>query len=656
MKPQGNQPGDSDATDVQAANLALKAMTQELKGLQQSLIVQLAQDVARLQSEKARLTGDVDRLRAQQQQLQAQQLEALSRRQIAQQQLWAKRLAEALAAHLEGAILQRMEQWSQEQPRDFTTAGARKSLPSDLAATNGLSDGFSEKAQHLLSSLDSTLRTLRSLKQDFDTYEGALPKQLSRMHEIEAQGRAILEALLSRLDAETRRQAEMDRLRNQPQVDALLPPLDFDSRQLDFDHRQQTEQSRLRDRSEIMDYNYPPTSNGQTVGQGFPDSLPPPTGDMLPPTNWQPTGRPDLQLPPTGTKPPMVSPQSTSGAATEVRPSTMMQGIWFMVISTIALSVHNVIVSIIGFGGKIFGVAGWQLGPYINLVIGNSLLILLLRMMVVVPCLAFLAPKLYPKVWQDVERLLRSADKRPLWTVMGSGACLFISQILIYIAIAKIGAGVAVTILFMYPIITVPLAWLVSGDRPTPLRWSVMVAVAMGVILTALPRLTLKTGSSGVDIAIAVASGTAFACYMVSMGECFKRHKLSPVPVSLLQFTTILFLAAISLWLPLPTDYKLQVTQGQWGGILVGTLFLGVLTLVGYLANNLGTKVLGPARGAIFSSAGPVMTAVLASWLTPSAQSRLGFVQVIGILVVTLAVAALSQEKKPAPAPSASNR
>ncbi|MDW8202570.1 MAG: hypothetical protein RML75_15360, partial [Cyanobacteriota bacterium SKYGB_h_bin112] len=160
MKAQGNQSGNSDATNVQAANAALRSVTQDLKVLQQSLIVQLAQDVARLQAEKARLQADVDRLRAHQQQLQTQQLEALSQRQIAQQQLWAKRLAEALAAHLEGAILQRMEQWAQEQPRDVATSSGRSALPSEIVATNGLSDSFSERVHHLLSSLDATLRTL----------------------------------------------------------------------------------------------------------------------------------------------------------------------------------------------------------------------------------------------------------------------------------------------------------------------------------------------------------------------------------------------------------------------------------------------------------------------------------------------------------------
>ncbi len=651
MKAQGNQPGNSGATgaaDVQLANAALKAVTQELRGLQQSLIVQLAQDVARLQAEKARLTGDVDRLRAQQQQLQTQQLAALSQRQVAQQQLWAKRLAEALATHLEGAILQRMDQWAREQPRDGAVESVRGALPVDRATTNGLSnglnDGLNDRAAHLLTSLDATLKTLRSLQQDFAIYEDTLPKQLNRLQDMEAQGKAILDALLARLDAEARRQVPIERFPESPTGYGAYPTSPYPPNPA---------------------LPQPPVSHTPSNGATGQGAYPYPNTTSAEPSSpewnnrqqsvaWQ--GNPqDLQLPPMlpQTIPPLgdrPTPAQATPTTTDARPPAMVQGIWLMVISTVALSIHNVLVSIIGFGGKLFGIAGLQVGPYINLVIGNSLLILLIRMIVVVPCLAIFAPQLYPRVWKDLERFLKSPNKIPLLTVIGSGAFLFVSQVLIYIAIAKIGPGVAVTILFMYPIFTVPLSWWILGDRPTVLRWSVMAAVALGVILTALPRLTLKTGSSTVDIGIAVASGVAFACYLISMSESFK--KLHPVPVSLLQFTTILFLSAFSLWLPLPTEFKLQVPQGQWGGILVGTLLLGVLTLVGYLSNNLGMKILGPARGSIFSSAGPVMTAVLASVITPSPQSQLGFVQVVGILVVTLAVAALTQEKKPAKKPA----
>ena len=96
-------------------------------------------------------------------------------------------------------------------------------------------------------------------------------------------------------------------------------------------------------------------------------------------------------------------------------------------------------------------------------------------------------PAVSPPSGKTCVRVLRSSDKRPLYQVVASGSFLFLSQVLIYKAIADVGPGVAVTLLFMYPLITVPLAWFLFGDRPTPLRLVVMFAISMGIVFTALP-------------------------------------------------------------------------------------------------------------------------------------------------------------------------
>ncbi|NJO77038.1 MAG: EamA family transporter [Leptolyngbyaceae cyanobacterium RM1_406_9] len=320
-------------------------------------------------------------------------------------------------------------------------------------------------------------------------------------------------------------------------------------------------------------------------------------------------------------------------------------GLGLILLSTIALSLHNVVVGVIGNSTTVLGL--FQLGGFLKLGLGNALLILLLRMMIVVPLMIWVAQRLYPAVWQDIKKFLISRDRRLLMTVIGSGGCLFLSQVLIYIAIAEIGPGVAVTILFMYPLITVPLAWFFFGDRPTLLRWGVMLIISVGIIFTALPRITQTSAVSGAGVAIAVGSGVAFACYLISMQICFR--KLHPVPVSLAQFLTIGFLAAVSLILlpalPLPDRWSAQVGIDQPLGFAIGGIFLGVLTLVGYLSNNFGVRFLGAARTSIIASTGPVLTALLAFLLTPGAFTRLAGVQWLGIVIVTFGVIALSFEK-----------
>lgn len=307
-------------------------------------------------------------------------------------------------------------------------------------------------------------------------------------------------------------------------------------------------------------------------------------------------------------------------------------GLWLILISTLALSVHNVIVRIL-LGQPIALLGLFSFGGFVQPTIGNSLLILWMRMLIVVPLMMGIAGFIYPPVWQDIKRLILDRDRRSLITVMFSGAFLFLSQVLIYIAIAQISPGVAVTILFMYPLLTVPLAWWLFGDRPTQLRLVVMLLILVGVVLTAAPRLSGATLNGGV--LTAVFSGLAFALYLILMQIGFK--KLHPVPVSLVQFMTILVLSSVSLSLPLPLE--VSVLPDGRAGFLIGGLVLGVLTLFGYLANNFGVRYMGAAQASIVAASGPVLTAVLAAFLI---QTKLEPVQVIGILLVTIGVTAMS--------------
>jgi drug/metabolite transporter (DMT)-like permease len=213
--------------------------------------------------------------------------------------------------------------------------------------------------------------------------------------------------------------------------------------------------------------------------------------------------------------------------------------------------------------------------------------------------------------------------------------------VLIYIAIGKIGAGSAVTILFMYPIVTVPLAWFLFGDRPTPLRWGVMAVISLGVIFTALPNISWEKLASGgaAGVVIAAIAGVAFAMYLILMQLGFR--KLHPVPVSLLQFFTIFVLSAIILIL-LGPDLGVLVEADKRVGFIFGGILLGGLTLVGYLANNFGVRLMGAGLASIIASIGPVMTALLA-WIL--IRDPLQGSQVFGIFLVTLGVGALSLER-----------
>lgn len=556
----------------------LQSVTQDLQSLQSRLSQQLSQDVDYLQRTKERLLSDLDMLEEEYQALQGrydalqENYEvALSQQQLAQQQLWAKRLAQALATHLKGRL----------------TTAMYEGLPS-----NGQGQTVSVgSAYQLLTSLDTTLNdTLHSLQQDLNSYQSSLSQQVSRMHSMEQQGEAILEALVNRLSRQL--QAQMTR-------SGVIAP------------------------------------DGVPNGYG----LPPQNGHGFAPAHGN--GHAVGTLPP---QPPTAAPPAPKAKAPAPKKASAFQrGILFIILSTVALSVHNVIVGIIGYGGRIFGQI--PIDGIFALNIPNSLVLLWLRMLVVLPLMAVAAGTLYPQVWSDLRRFVAARDKRPIYQVIASGCFLFMSQVLIYKAISDIGPGVAVTLLFMYPLITVPLAWFLFGDRPTSLRAVVMFAITVGIVFTALPRISADLAVGAVSpwgVLSGLLSSGAFALYLISMQLSFK--KLHPVPVSLLQFTTIFILSGVILLAG--SFLGLQVSPpSSLTGLGIGGVVLGALTLLGYLFNNYGVRLMGAAQASIVASSGPVLTAVLAYVLTPGDMSNLAFVQWIGVLMVTLGVLALSFER-----------
>jgi drug/metabolite transporter (DMT)-like permease len=573
----GNRP-ESGAEDARSVEQILQTVTQDLKSLQQGLIVELSQEVTRLQAEKTRLMVDIEKLQAYQRALQSRQDEMLSQQQVAQQQLWAKQLAQILAKHLQIAMVQRLNQLA---AMNHGSVGI-SSTSSELSS----SDSSSGHAYQLLASLDAAFSTaFKTLQQELTSYQNSLSQQLNRMNSLEQQGEAILDALVSRL-------------REQLQIEASRPS---------------SVSSPLIQQNGQVDSPSGHSSSQQTLAQ--------PQGVV------QPTSHPIPFAVPGTPRPLPTKPRREL--------SQFQLGLLLVLLSTVTLSFHNVVVRILGKESVVFG--AFKLGGVIHLnLIGNSLMILWLRMLVVLPLMVPVAMVLYPPVWRDMKRFLTARDRRPLFNVIGSGGFLFLSQVLIYIAIGQIGAGPAVTILFMYPLFTVPLAWLLFGDRPTKLRWIVMGTILLGVVLTALPSSAMGGNMAGGGVLVAIASGVAFAFYLIFMQLGFK--KLHPVPVSLIQFSTIFLLSSVILILP----WNLGVHVDKPTGFIVSGIILGALTLVGYLANNFGVRFMGAARASIVASSGPVMTALLAFLII---QNPLKSVQWLGILLVTLGVAALSFER-----------
>ena len=517
------------------------------------------------------------------------------------EQLQARKLR--LLAETEDLERQRRDQLAQQQElaRQLAPALAeevqlvlRQRLQEQgLNAGEGPLDHYGDRAHRLITSLDSTLNaTFRTLQQDLSSYQSSLSQQLGQMYNLEQQGEVILEALVGRLKEEL-------------QTERPEPPPPFIP----------TPPATLWPPPEPRPAPSPPPPP-LTAKPTRPVIMPPPVPSPPPPA-------PELEPPP----PPPRRPTATK----------IQLGFLLVLFSSLALSFQNVVISIILNQSSIFGL--FETGGYISPGFGNSLLILFLRMVVVVPTMALLAQILYPTSWQEIGRFLRTGTKVSYAKMIGCGFFLFTSSALIYMALGLLSPGVALTLFFIFPIVTVLLTWLFFGERPSRVRTLSSLTVFAGVVLIAAPTGGAAIGLDAWGVFTALGAGITFALHVLLIQACTR--DLHPVPFSVINFAVILGFSALSLVLPLP-GASLDVDPAMWQNLLISSVVLGALTLLSYLANNIGISYIGAARASIFGATGPALTSLLA-WIIIG-RPLLGW-QILGMLVVTAGVMGQNLER-----------
>ncbi|MEG3847994.1 EamA family transporter [Microcoleus sp. herbarium19] len=445
---------------------------------------------------------------------------------------------------------------------------------------------YGERASELLAALDERLdRSFQMLEQDLSSYESELSVRLNNMQTLERQGEELLQNLVNRIREEL-----------------------------------QEEEAYLDNPFNAED-SYPEESTN-SVNSVRPQVLPPAPADA-----------PRQAVPP---------------AAPESAASKMQAGLVLALSSAVVLSLFNVCLRILIKSRNprmVFGL--FELPGVVTPGFGNSLLILLMRLIVVMALMPVLATFLYPSVWKDIRRLFQSGD-RALWSkVLGSAFFLFLSQVLIYLAIGNIPAGIAITIFFIYPIVTVLGSWVLFGSRPTKVGFFAMFGITAGLILAGLPSFAAPApdgGNVGVGVAAALGAGIMFAGYVLLTQMA--AGKLHPIPFSLVNFAAIFVFSALSLWVPLSENLAPKIDQDVWPGLIVGGVVLGVLTLFSYLLNNFAIRFAGAALASVIGTLGPALTALFGFLII---NEKLQPVAIFGMAVVTLSVAAMSVERMVAP-------
>lgn len=584
MGPLDNLPQDPGSQDPRELQHLLMSMTREIRDIQHTLLVQLNQDVTRLHAEKDRLRQDISELQHQEKQLQTRQIQGFSRQQLAQQQLWSKQLAQVLASNLQDELSQRFKELAPPAERpSIRGAGQSPSL------SQGAASSQSDSAYRLMASLDNTLNTtFKTLQQELSSYQSSISQQLNRMHSLQQQGEVILETLV-------------ERLISQLQEDAGSVSSDV----------------------------------GNLLGDRFTGQpTPQPTPQTAAPTPYRPEPTRQMGVVERPAPQPAAAPAPAPTPAQTQEQKNFVTGIVLILLSSLIISIQNIVTRVILSVQPVLflGEMGGIIGPSA----GNSLLILAMRMIFVVPGMLIVGSILYPNTLRDIRQLGNPEKRGSVWIVILSGVSLFLSQFFIYFALGNVATGVAISIFFVFPTVTVLLAWLIFGSRPSFILGLATITIYIGCFLTVPAAAFQSRAGSNIWLGAGTAllSGVTFAGYVILTQLSAKKLKLHPAPYSVINFFVILVLATGAL-----RFFPADVPEGNQTALWVGALILAVTTLTGYALNNFGIPMIGAAFASVVSASGPALTSLLAVGII---SESLALNQWLGVGLVTLWVIGIS--------------
>jgi len=241
------------------------------------------------------------------------------------------------------------------------------------------------------------------------------------------------------------------------------------------------------------------------------------------------------------------------------------KGLLLIVLSTVVTSIYNVAIkAIFQPSSQFFGV--FDLNQLISPTLGYCLFVLMLRLLVVVPIMLVLAPILHPRSWNDLQNLIDSLKgnlnpanvtaRRVLMLAVVSGCFLFLSQVMLYLSIGQVVTGMAIALLFVYPIASGLLSWLLFRDIPTKFRAFAYAMTVVGIVLV-LGGSSSSTGNVSFGSMTGIFAGISFAFYVILTRIC--AASLHPVSFTFINFATTLFLCFIALcfypvFLPFPSS------------------------------------------------------------------------------------------------------
>lgn len=310
-----------------------------------------------------------------------------------------------------------------------------------------------------------------------------------------------------------------------------------------------------------------------------------------------------------------------------------MLGFAVILVGSLCLAAQNVLLRVIFSESPILGQGVW--GGFIPATVGNSVLVLQMRSLLILPVMLILAPWFYPGTQQALRDLVKPDQRSLLWRSLISSTFLFLSLTFLFIAIATIPAGTATVLFFTHPVITGLVSWRLFGDRPTWIRLTMTGTVLMGSVLVVPIAGAISPDQMWLGVGAALAACVTYSIQGVLAQTCFRT--IHPVPFTVVNFVVMAVLSTLGLLL-----VTIDVPAEAWGVLWGISALASALTLAGQLLYNVGIHLVSAALMSIVAVSNPVSTTLMA-WIF--LQETLTLRQGMGVGIVVLSIAILGYEK-----------
>lgn len=232
-------------------------------------------------------------------------------------------------------------------------------------------------------------------------------------------------------------------------------------------------------------------------------------------------------------------------------------------------------------------------------------------------------------VWLVFRKESLKVNKAQMWRLCILGFLFAMSSMLLFLSYNYIPAGLATTIVFLYPVI-VALIMVLLKVYPTWQVWLSILMTFVGVVILSRPSGNMTLNITG--LSLAAGSAIAYALYLIVVN---RSRRLRTVTSLVLTFYALLIGSVVFLIHSVISGGEFMAGLDGWY-CWMNLICLAVFpTLVSLLTLAMATRIIGPTRTSVLGVFEPV-TAIAVGTIFFGESLRLNII--IGVIITLVAV------------------